>query len=59
VGRNIAVVDDGGEAYLQRLGAKAVMLRPDRYILGTAETVADLETLLAHVPSPSTAEKAA
>jgi 3-(3-hydroxy-phenyl)propionate hydroxylase len=59
VGRNIAVVDDGGEAYLQRLGAKAVMLRPDRYILGTADTVAELETLLAHVPSPSTAEKAA
>ncbi|MBK1838830.1 bifunctional 3-(3-hydroxy-phenyl)propionate/3-hydroxycinnamic acid hydroxylase [Azospirillum sp. YIM B02556] len=56
---NVAVVQDCGEGYLLRLGAKAVVLRPDRYILGTANGIAEIEALLPRIPCPSTAEQAA
>ncbi|PWC36008.1 bifunctional 3-(3-hydroxy-phenyl)propionate/3-hydroxycinnamic acid hydroxylase [Azospirillum sp. TSO35-2] len=36
--------------HLARFGARAVLLRPDRYILGTAETAEGLADLLAALP---------
>jgi 3-(3-hydroxy-phenyl)propionate hydroxylase len=43
------VVADSQESrdYLRRLGAQAVLIRPDRYIYGTASRADDIEALLA------------
>ncbi|WP_431778955.1 bifunctional 3-(3-hydroxy-phenyl)propionate/3-hydroxycinnamic acid hydroxylase [Microbacterium aurantiacum] len=42
---------------LRTIGTRAAVLRPDHYILGAAESAADLEHVLARVPSlPSVAE---
>jgi hypothetical protein len=38
------------EAYLDRLGCAAVVIRPDRYVLGTANSSAELRALLARIP---------
>lgn len=38
-----------GQEYLDQLGAKAVMLRPDRYVLGTARNGEELADLLSAV----------
>jgi len=48
--RDIALVADDGPAvaaWLAALGAGAVLVRPDRYILGVAETPAQLRTMAA------------
>lgn len=39
---------------LTAAGAKAVVLRPDHYILGVADTAADLERLVLRIPSIAT-----
>ncbi|MBW9110378.1 bifunctional 3-(3-hydroxy-phenyl)propionate/3-hydroxycinnamic acid hydroxylase [Microbacterium ureisolvens] len=57
-----AALDDDGDvvtlldpakvsALLATIGARAAVLRPDHYILGTAGTAAELERLLLQVPS--------
>jgi 3-(3-hydroxy-phenyl)propionate hydroxylase len=38
------------QAYLDRLGCAAVLIRPDRYVLGTANSSAELRALLARIP---------
>jgi 3-(3-hydroxy-phenyl)propionate hydroxylase len=50
---NAVVVPADGEAsgYLTRAGVCALVLRPDRHILGAATTPAELDTILALVPS--------
>jgi 3-(3-hydroxy-phenyl)propionate hydroxylase len=48
-GSTVLVVAEGeGAAYLADLGAGAVVIRPDRYILGVASTPAELDAVLAH-----------
>jgi 3-(3-hydroxy-phenyl)propionate hydroxylase len=48
----VPVVADGGAAdYLAGLRAEAVVIRPDRYILGIASTPAELGAVLARRPS--------
>jgi len=49
------VADDGAEvtAWLAELGAGAVVIRPDRYILGTAATAAELPAILGRLPAPA------
>ncbi len=45
----VVVIDDSGAEvgrWLARHGASAVVLRPDRYVVGVARTVADLDRLL-------------
>ena len=37
-------------AWLKELGAPIVVLRPDRYVLGTAQTTHDLEQLAKLLP---------
>jgi 3-(3-hydroxy-phenyl)propionate hydroxylase len=47
---NLRVVEADSEAsqdYLSSLGAQAVLIRPDRYIYGTARRMEELDTLLA------------
>jgi 3-(3-hydroxy-phenyl)propionate hydroxylase len=49
----IRVVSDSGPGvggWLDRLGAKAVVVRPDRYILGAASTPAELDALCSRIP---------
>jgi 3-(3-hydroxy-phenyl)propionate hydroxylase len=52
-GLDAAVVPADGEAqpYLARLGARAVVIRPDRHILGVAGTSEEIDALLARVPT--------
>ncbi len=38
---------------LEVTGADAVVVRPDRYILGAGDTVADLERLINRIPNPA------
>lgn len=38
-------------AYLDRLGVAAIVIRPDRHILGAASTAAELDAVLMRVPS--------
>jgi 3-(3-hydroxy-phenyl)propionate hydroxylase len=47
----IVVADDGPEqqAWLRTVDAPAVLVRPDRYVLGTARSVAELNSLAAAV----------
>ena len=42
------------QAWLQQQGVRAVLLRPDRYILGVAQTGADLDGLSALLPVAAT-----
>ena len=46
------LVPADGEAkdYLTRLNASAIVIRPDRYILGVASTIDELEAILARLP---------
>ncbi|TWC76448.1 3-(3-hydroxy-phenyl)propionate hydroxylase [Rhizobium sp. SJZ105] len=43
----VVALDGPGEHYLEKLGAQAVVVRPDRYILATVNTVAELTSLQA------------
>jgi 3-(3-hydroxy-phenyl)propionate hydroxylase len=47
----VVVADDAPEpnTWLQRIGAPAVLMRPDRYVLGTARSVQELKSLAAAV----------
>jgi 3-(3-hydroxy-phenyl)propionate hydroxylase len=47
----VVVADDAPEpnTWLQRIGAPAVLMRPDRYVLGTARSVQELNSLAAAV----------
>ena len=47
----IVVADDAPEqqAWLHALGVQAVLVRPDRYVLGAARSVQELNTLVAAV----------
>jgi 3-(3-hydroxy-phenyl)propionate hydroxylase len=47
--RTIVVTDEDPavRAWLQRVGSKAVVVRPDRYIFGVADTVGDLDAVAA------------
>jgi 3-(3-hydroxy-phenyl)propionate hydroxylase len=49
---NIAVLQANGEAadYLTRLGARAVIIRPDRHVLGVASNADELAALLERIP---------
>ena len=49
---DVVVVPAGGEAesWLASLGAEAVVIRPDRHILGVASTTAELDAVLARRP---------
>jgi 3-(3-hydroxy-phenyl)propionate hydroxylase len=47
----VPVVADGEAAdYLARLQAQAVVIRPDRHILGVATTAAELDAVIARIP---------
>ena len=41
---------DGPAEYLAELGARAVAVRPDRYVYGTANDAAALDTLVEGLP---------
>ena len=43
--------DGDAAAYLARTGARAIVVRPDRHILGVASSADELDLILAHVPS--------
>jgi 3-(3-hydroxy-phenyl)propionate hydroxylase len=45
----ICLADEGG-GYLAEIGAKAVIIRPDRYILGVANTPQDLDRISGLLP---------
>jgi len=47
----LVVAETEGAAYLATLQAEAVVIRPDRYILGVASTCAELDAVLAQRPS--------
>ena len=50
--REVIIVDDGApeqQAWLQTIDAPAVLVRPDRYVLGTARSVQELRSLAAAV----------
>lgn len=50
---NLAVIDDGGpviDAWLAAHECGALILRPDRYVFGTARTGADLDALTSALP---------
>jgi 3-(3-hydroxy-phenyl)propionate hydroxylase len=49
---DVALVAADGDApdYLAELGASAVVIRPDRYVLGVASNAAELEAVLARRP---------
>jgi 3-(3-hydroxy-phenyl)propionate hydroxylase len=50
---NAVVVPADGDAdgYLSRIGTRAIVVRPDRHILGIASTADELDLILAHLPS--------
>jgi uroporphyrinogen-III synthase len=49
---SVAALAAGGEAaaYLGRLGTQAVVIRPDRNILGIASTLSELEAVVGRIP---------
>ena len=49
----VQVTDDGDElrAWLTEHGVRAVMLRPDRYVMGVAHTAADLDAVTRLLPA--------
>ena len=55
-GAHLVIVDDepNGAAYVNELSARAVMIRPDRYILGTANSAKELRELHATVAALAT-----
>jgi 3-(3-hydroxy-phenyl)propionate hydroxylase len=56
---NIIIMADEGLDYLGALGASAAIIRPDRYLLGTADNGQDLRRLIAPLPAePQVAEPA-
>jgi hypothetical protein len=50
----MAIVDADGEAagYLGRLNAGAVVIRPDRHILGTASSLPEFDRVIARIHNP-------
>ena len=48
--RTVAVLPGEGEDWRRELGVRAVVTRPDRYILGCAGSAAELQALLARIP---------
>jgi 3-(3-hydroxy-phenyl)propionate hydroxylase len=57
----VQVVDDSDElhAWLTEQGVRAVMLRPDRYVMGVANTATDLDAVTCLLPVVSTIMPAA
>jgi len=49
----LTVVEGEGADWLESLGAKAVIIRPDRYILGVANDLAELEAITSKIPLQS------
>ncbi len=51
-GADVVLIEADGDAaiYLAELHAEAVVIRPDRYILGVAATAAELDAILARPP---------
>lgn len=50
---DVAIIDDGGpviDAWLAAHECGALILRPDRYVFGTARTAADLDALTSRLP---------
>ena len=47
----IPAIDSEVSAWLQQQGVKAVLLRPDRYILGVAQSAADLDRISRLLPT--------
>ena len=47
----VIAADGDAAAYLARTGARAIVVRPDRHILGVASSADELDLILAHVPS--------
>jgi hypothetical protein len=47
---NVIVIADEGLDYLDALGAPFAIIRPDRYLLGTAESADELRRLIAPLP---------
>jgi 3-(3-hydroxy-phenyl)propionate hydroxylase len=47
---DVVVLPDEASAYRQDLGARAVLIRPDRYILGCANSAKEFSALLARMP---------
>jgi 3-(3-hydroxy-phenyl)propionate hydroxylase len=46
----LTVVEGEGADWLESLGAKAVIIRPDRYILGVANDLVQLEAITSQIP---------
>jgi len=46
----LAVLPGEGQDWLRDLDASAIVVRPDRYVLGSARTPAELRSLLARIP---------
>ena len=46
----VVAADGDASGYLARLNARAIVIRPDRHILGVASTAVELDLILAHVP---------
>ena len=47
---DVVVLEDRDIDYLDQLSAKAVLLRPDRYILGVANDMSELQSLVSDLP---------
>jgi 3-(3-hydroxy-phenyl)propionate hydroxylase len=47
---DVVILPDEASAYRQDLNTRAVLIRPDRYILGCANSLDDLTGLLARMP---------
>ena len=54
----IVTADGDAGGYLARLNTRAVVVRPDRHILGVASTADELDSILAHVPLLATSAAA-
>lgn len=44
------MVADAGVAYLEELAVEAVVIRPDRYIMGIAQDIGQLRDLIGDIP---------
>lgn len=47
----VVPADGDASAYLTRIGARAIVVRPDRHILGVAKSTDEIDMILTHVPS--------
>lgn len=47
---NLTVVEGEGGDWLESLGAKAAIIRPDRYVLGVADDPVQLEAITSQIP---------